>query len=207
MRKNLLALLILFILGTAIAFAVTRDNEAGAGEDSSSEIVGPAVKSSRSSGHEDGTKPEVGSRLDLSLLRRSGLHKARSSSLLEPKSWYTPPPPPPTPASVLPPPPPSAPTLPFTYIGRMVDRGDVTLFLSKNDIQYVVRVHDVIDDTYRVENIGEREAILTYTPLNTQQTLQFGSATGESPSLTAQATQSTVPAADQSSPNPNLPKK
>jgi hypothetical protein len=55
----------------------------------------------------------------------------------------------------------------------MVDAGEVTLFLSKNDRHYVVKEKDILDDTYRIDKIGDSDAVLTYLPTDTQQTLSF----------------------------------
>jgi len=77
-----------------------------------------------------------------------------------------------------PPPPPQAPPLPFTYVGKLVEGDKVTVFLVRQgqDQNYIVRDGDAIDGIYRVETIDERTLILTYMPLNQQQTLAFGEA-------------------------------
>lgn len=162
-------------LGATAAVAVAVSSRAGT-DSPSSDVVGPVVKGTS---HSAATETASDSRqpdghFDLNSIRRDRSNRVHTSSLLEPKSWYVPPPPPrPTPASSLPPPPPSAPQLPFTYIGRMVDGRDVILFLLRNDTEYAVRAYDVLDDKYRVERITENEAVLTYLPLNTQQVLRL----------------------------------
>lgn len=70
---------------------------------------------------------------------------------------------------------PAAGVLPYTFIGRMIDGNEVTLFLIKNDRQYVAKVNDVLDNSYRVDKITGVSAVLTYLPTNTEQTLTFGS--------------------------------
>jgi len=75
---------------------------------------------------------------------------------------------------IVPPPPPQAPPLPFTYFGKMVDDEKTTVFLARLDRNYVVRLGDTLDGTYRVEKIEEDGLALTYLPLGTQQTLPFG---------------------------------
>jgi len=75
---------------------------------------------------------------------------------------------------IVPPPPPQAPPLPFTYFGKMVDGEKTTVFLARLDRNYVVRLGDTLDGTYRVEKIEEDGLALTYLPLGTQQTLPFG---------------------------------
>lgn len=74
------------------------------------------------------------------------------------------------------PPPPQAPPLPFTYLGKMVDDGKTTVFLTKEDRNYLVRVGETLDGTYRVESIAEEGLVLTYLPLRQVQTLAFGTA-------------------------------
>lgn len=70
---------------------------------------------------------------------------------------------------------PSAPPLPFQFIGRMDDRSDLQLFLQSGEKLYVVRIGDVIDDTYRIEHISATELSLVYLPLHLSQTLSVGS--------------------------------
>jgi len=74
----------------------------------------------------------------------------------------------------VPPPPPQAPPLPFAYLGKLIDEAQTTVFLVRNDRNYVVRPGDTLDGTYRVESIEEDRLTLTYLPLDTQQTLSFG---------------------------------
>jgi len=65
------------------------------------------------------------------------------------------------------------PPLPFVYIGRMVDgkRGAVFLTNSSGDRTWVVRVGDLIEDVYRVEDIRDTAMTLTYLPLYVRQEL------------------------------------
>lgn len=70
---------------------------------------------------------------------------------------------------------PSAPPLPFQFIGRMDDRSDLQVFLQSGEKLYVVRIGDVIDDTYRIEHLSATELSLVYLPLHLSQTLSVGS--------------------------------
>ncbi|MGH8629859.1 MAG: hypothetical protein ACREU7_03710 [Burkholderiales bacterium] len=72
------------------------------------------------------------------------------------------------------PPPPSAPPLPFTYIGRLVEGDDVAVFLSQGDRNLVVRQGETIDSIYRVEHVAENAITLTYLPLDQRQTIVIG---------------------------------
>ena len=75
-----------------------------------------------------------------------------------------------------PPPAPVAPALPFTYMGRMVESNNTTLFLSRQDQSYSVKINSVLEKNYRVDQISNDQVIFTYLPLNVQQTLSFGQA-------------------------------
>jgi hypothetical protein len=75
---------------------------------------------------------------------------------------------PPMPAAPPPPPP------PFTYLGRIAEGGETTVFLAQGDRNLVVRVGDVIDNTYKVDEIGPTLLVLTYLPQNLKQTLSIG---------------------------------
>jgi len=90
--------------------------------------------------------------------------------LFDSKSWYVPPPPP----KALPPPPPTAPPLPFSYMGKMLEDGRTTIFLTRQNRNFVVSAGDTIESTYRVDEINARFMTLTYLPLNIKQTLQIG---------------------------------
>ncbi|MDD1012676.1 hypothetical protein [Pseudomonas rubra] len=71
---------------------------------------------------------------------------------------------------------PTAPALPFQFVGRLDDRADQQVFLQSGEKLYVVRRGDVIDDTYRIEQISATELSLVYLPLHLSQTLSVGSA-------------------------------
>jgi hypothetical protein len=91
------------------------------------------------------------------------------------KPAAVPPPAPPGPVvAAPPPPPPSAPALPFTYMGRLVEGEDIAVFLSQGERNLVVREGDTIDATYRVELIAESAITLTYLPLDQRQTIVIG---------------------------------
>jgi hypothetical protein len=75
---------------------------------------------------------------------------------------------PPAPSEPPPPPP------PFTYMGRLAEGGQTTVFLAQGDRNLVVQVGDVIDNTYKVEEIGPTLLVLTYLPQNLKQTMPIG---------------------------------
>ena len=112
----------------------------------------------------------------LSAARRARSLPAAKGDLFANLNW-TPPPPPPAPAPAPAPPPkpaaPVAPALPFTFVG-MLERGAAKpeAFLAKGEALLVVSVGDTLDNnTYRVDSLNANEIVMTYLPLNTQQTL------------------------------------
>lgn len=71
-----------------------------------------------------------------------------------------------------PPPVPTAPPLPFRYVGRLAEGGTVQrVFIARGDEGYAVKPGDVLDGAYRVAEIGPRELILIYLPLDQRQAL------------------------------------
>lgn len=79
------------------------------------------------------------------------------------------------PAAPPPPPPaPVAPSLPYTFLGRMIEDDGTTVFLSKQDRSYSIKLNGVLDRDYRVDKIDNDQVVFTYLPLNIQQTLSFG---------------------------------
>lgn len=68
----------------------------------------------------------------------------------------------------------AAPALPFSYIGRKTQGGQVEVFLSQGDTVHVVRVASLIESTYRVDAISPTAVSFTFLPLNTTQQLSIG---------------------------------
>jgi hypothetical protein len=99
-------------------------------------------------------------------------------------SWLPPPPPaPPLPTPAPTPLPqvtvPVAPPLPFTFVG-MLERseGKPSAFLAKGEALLIVAAGDTLDNgAYRVESLTATEIVMTYVPLNTQQTLSVSGRT------------------------------
>jgi hypothetical protein len=77
-----------------------------------------------------------------------------------------------------PPPPPAkpvAPPVPFKYLGQMVDRGQLTVFVARGDELLSLKQGDVVASQYRVDAATEASVTFVYLPLNERQTLVFGS--------------------------------
>ena len=182
-------------MATALAMAISgQDNN-------SSDIVGAVEKNHSSANHTatgQNKQTQTNMHFDLSEIKRTVPDKIRTSSMFQSKSWYVSPPSMKTgflsmkSASVLPPPPPSAPQMPFTFIGRMIDGHEVTLYLSKNNQQYSAKLNDVLDGNYRVDKITYKSAVLTYLPLNIQQELLFNSTAIGISALSASASDAAI---------------
>lgn len=85
------------------------------------------------------------------------------------QTWHVPPP-------AAPPGPPEPPPLPFTYLGKLVDDGRVTVYLSEGERNLAVRQGEIINGTYRVKRISPTAVTFVYIPMNKQQTLDIGRA-------------------------------
>ncbi|MFZ2160914.1 MAG: hypothetical protein WAW02_01735 [Sideroxyarcus sp.] len=166
--KGSLLILLIISLGTSLAMSAKEQ------EDVSGDVVGAVIKDAGKHSVSGSVEQVSEMHFDLSTIKRPIPKNVRTTGLFESRSWYLPPPLPKVTAPVyVPPPQPTAPTLPFSFIGRMLDGKEITVFLSRNDRHYTVKVNDVLDDTYRVDKISEGEAVLTHLPTNIQQTLSF----------------------------------
>jgi len=59
-------------------------------------------------------------------------------------------------------------------MGRLNEEQSTTVFLSAGDRNLVVKPGDVIDSTYKVEQVTDSAVVLTYLPMNQQQSLAIG---------------------------------
>lgn len=94
--------------------------------------------------------------------------ETQAADAFAPKSWQPPPPPPPLPEA------PKAPPLPFRYLGKVMQEGEVMAFLGHGARTHLARAGDILAD-YRIEDITPAEMTLVYLPLNEKQRLTFGS--------------------------------
>ena len=62
------------------------------------------------------------------------------------------------------------PTLPFRYIGRMIDNGQLAVFLQNGNESYSAMEGERVGD-YRIDKITESEIRFTYLPMKTKLTL------------------------------------
>jgi hypothetical protein len=70
---------------------------------------------------------------------------------------------------------PQAPQLPFTYLGKVIEDGKLSVFLARGEDSYSVRAgkRQKLDDQYRVDKVTESSVTFTYLPMNTKQTLDI----------------------------------
>ena len=83
------------------------------------------------------------------------------------KSWYVAPPAPPAPKPVAPP-------FPYTLAGSMREGTATIVFLARGERNYVLHQGDVIDGSYRLDEIKNDVAVFSYLPLNEKQSLPIG---------------------------------
>jgi hypothetical protein len=152
------------VAGTVAAVVWVNGNE--------DDIAAPAAREHRAGderpAHREGKATKELPELSLKALDTRGLDEMKTD-LFASKSWYVPPPPPP-------PPKPTAPPVPFTFIGRLIEGGRTAVFVSVGDRNQVLRVGDVVDSTWRVDAIETTRMKLTYLPLNQDQYLALGAA-------------------------------
>jgi hypothetical protein len=113
------------------------------------------------------------SALLLALLPLSGpcAAEANPEANLFPAQSFAPPKPPPAPRVIAPPAEPPVPALPYTYLGQLTDRGEITLLLARAGRTLVARVGDTLDGQYRLERITPQRAEFTFLPRDSRQTL------------------------------------
>ena len=138
----------------------------------------PSPPSARSTGVSETADSEAKGPLDLARLQRAPAAEAGADLFGRPPASIAPPPPPVEEPRVeqveVPAAPPAPPPLPFRYMGQLAEAERKTVFLAAGDRNLVVGVGDVIDELYRVDEIGADTLMLTYLPLNVQQTLPTG---------------------------------
>lgn len=78
------------------------------------------------------------------------------------------------PQAQLPPPIPVAPPLPFGYIGKVVEEGKPTVFVSKLQKNYLLKGGEIIEGTYRVDKVESGRVVFTYLPLESEQVMIIG---------------------------------
>ena len=82
----------------------------------------------------------------------------------------------PKPLVILPPvvTPPAAPPIPFKYIGKYYDQGGLVIFLNFNGKNLIVKSGDIIQQTYRIEEVKPPILTMTYLPMDIKQIINIG---------------------------------
>lgn len=75
---------------------------------------------------------------------------------------------------ITPPAVPTAPPMPFSYIGKYMEDGELVVFLGYRGTNLIVKTGDVIQQTYKVEKIQPPVLAVTYLPMNITQNIQIG---------------------------------
>jgi hypothetical protein len=95
----------------------------------------------------------------LTLPQRSALGEP-AGDLFGSQSWQ--PPPPKVGAA---PAKPVAPPVPYRFAGKLMQNGELQIFLSKGDAPIPIKQGEILDGAYRVESITEDRVTLVYVPL------------------------------------------
>jgi hypothetical protein len=131
----------------------------------SSEIVVPAeTVAARLSG------AEAAAELDLARLKRPE-SEGTITNLFAPLKPPAPPAPPSRAERSAEPAAPPVPPLPFKYLAQVLEDGQQSIFLSRDNRQYSVQAGQTIDNQYRVERITANEITIVYLPAGVRQTL------------------------------------
>lgn len=69
---------------------------------------------------------------------------------------------------------PEPPKLPFTYIGRIEESGRIKVVLAQGEQMHVVAKGEQFGGSYRLEEVGLNELVVTYLPLEARQSLSLG---------------------------------
>ncbi|MFN7836052.1 MAG: hypothetical protein ACK5NY_09755 [Burkholderiaceae bacterium] len=95
----------------------------------------------------------------------------KTVDLFRPHAWFVaPPPPPPAAPERVAPPKPAAPPLPYRLVGRFKNSaGEDKWYVIQGNQLEAVETGKILNATYKVEAIGQREIVLTYLPLHERQ--------------------------------------
>jgi hypothetical protein len=66
---------------------------------------------------------------------------------------------------------PAPPSLPYSFLGRIVDGNKSTLYLARGEQQYAAEAGAILDGQYQIEQVGPSAIQFIYLPLGTRHTL------------------------------------
>ena len=155
------------ILGTALLATVVASVWPRSQDKTVAEVVAPVTRrdDAPAKGQQPSGQPELpalGERLE-----RPGT-AVEIQDLFGMKNWN--PPPPPVRQKPSPPPAPTAPPFPYTVAGSVADaNGLMIVFANRQKQDFVLRVGDILEQTYRIEAIDPQSVTVTYLPLGLAQ--------------------------------------
>lgn len=154
------------LLGLALAATLAASVWVSRQESGEEEAVQPRPRLSvpASTGAKAEASPEDREQLPAAARAPRPAGKEEVIDLFPRQTWYVPPPPPP----------PTAPPLPFTYLGKVVDGNEMVVFVSLAERNFAVHKGEVINGNYRIDDIAPPTMTVTYLPLNQKQTLDIG---------------------------------
>ncbi len=166
--KQRWAILVTLLLATLVAGYLADDEPAPEQSKRKSRV---AAKSAADGWHAGAREraPELAA-VPLSFPEPAPAEEAAAGKGIDPfraKTWYVAPPSP-RPAK------PTAPPLPFQYLGKLNEDGEIRVFLNHQGKHLIARVGDIINDTYRVEEISGGRMTFLYQPLKEIQVLAIG---------------------------------
>ena len=70
---------------------------------------------------------------------------------------------------------PQVPPLPFTYLGKVIEDGRLSVFLGRGEDSFSVQSGKrlKLDGEYRVDKVTQTSVVFTYLPMNAKQTLDI----------------------------------
>lgn len=157
LRKTVLAILLLVSVAVALWLALQDEEERAP--------AAPAQKSERQVKSEGAPQ-----RVQIQSLKRGSQGVESSDDVFAAHSWFVPA----APVAAPPPPAPTAPVLPFTYGGQLVDGKTVTVFLIHGEENLMAKRGDTLLGTYYVEDVQPKALVLTYLPLKQLQVMPIG---------------------------------
>ncbi|BAK77913.1 hypothetical protein NH8B_3140 [Pseudogulbenkiania sp. NH8B] len=158
------------LLGGALALTLLLAVWPDGGDEGSRAVVGVEPRSHAGAKPQDQAPVLLAMSID-TLQRSAGAEgeDKEVKNIFARQTWFVPPPPP-KPA------PPAPPPLPFSYLGKVIDGNQVTVFVTQGDRNLALKTGDVVDGVYRVDNIAPPTMTFTFLPLSMQQSLEIGGA-------------------------------
>ncbi|MBC3832904.1 hypothetical protein H8K33_15445 [Undibacterium amnicola] len=65
------------------------------------------------------------------------------------------------------------PPLPYRFLGKLTDEGDIIVYLGRGEQTYVAKVGEIIESTYKVVKITEQSLELEHLPTGEKQSLSI----------------------------------